>query len=68
MFLPSYDPMSDDDKGTNLEQVIAPALVVCSGINLEYLFSTIDLHHSAGTKAPLNVVGNIGVIQGERKE
>jgi uncharacterized protein len=64
-FLPSYDPLSDDDRGTNLENVLAPALVVCSGINLEYLFSTIEAdHHGAGTKAPLNVVGNIGVMQG----
>lgn len=65
VFLPAYDPLSDDDAGTNLEHVLAPALVVCSGINLEYLFSTIDAeHHGAGTKAPLNVVGNIGVLQG----
>lgn len=65
VFLPSYDPFSDDDIGTNLEHVMAPALIVCSGINLEYLFSTIDMeHHGAGTKAPLNVVGNIGVLQG----
>jgi uncharacterized protein YbcC (UPF0753/DUF2309 family) len=65
VFLPSYDPFSDDDEGTNLEHVLAPALVVCSGINLEYLFSTIDVdHHGAGTKAPLNIVGNIGVLQG----
>lgn len=64
-FLPSYDPFGDDDQGTNLEHVLAPALLVCSGINLEYLFSTIDVdHHGAGTKAPLNIVGNIGVLQG----
>jgi hypothetical protein len=36
-FLPSYDPYSDDEKGTNLERVLAPALVVGSGINLEYV-------------------------------
>lgn len=64
VFLPSYDPLSDDDAGTNLEHVLAPALLVCSGINLEYLFSTIDEQHAAGTKAPLNIVGNIGVLQG----
>ena len=79
VFLPSYDPLSDDAAGmclarllarsrvagTNLEHVLAPALIVCSGINLEYLFSTIDVdHHGAGTKAPLNIVGNIGVLQG----
>jgi uncharacterized protein YbcC (UPF0753/DUF2309 family) len=64
-FLPSYDPFSDDDQGTNLEHVLAPALGVCSGINLEYLFSTIDVEkHGAGTKVPLNIVGNIAVLQG----
>ena len=35
VFLPSYDPYADDEKGTNLERVLAPALVVGSGINLE---------------------------------
>eukprot|EP00457_Paulinella_chromatophora_P000426 gb/GEZN01000426.1/.p1 GENE.gb/GEZN01000426.1/~~gb/GEZN01000426.1/.p1 ORF type:complete len:1268 (+),score=118.32 gb/GEZN01000426.1/:298-4101(+) len=64
VFLPSYDPTNDNAIGSNLERVLAPALIVCSGINLEYLFSTIDPHHSAGTKAPLNIVGNIGVLQG----
>lgn len=64
-FLPSYDPFADDDRGVNLEHVVGPALIVCSGINLEYLFSTIDEeHHGAGSKAPLNVAGNIGVMQG----
>ena len=64
-FLPSYDPHSDDDSGTLLESVLAPALVVCSGINLEYLFSTaMASRHGAGTKAPLNIVGNIAVLQG----
>lgn len=65
VFLPSYDPLGDDEQGTNLEHVLAPALIVCSGINLEYLFSTIDTeHHGAGSKVPLNIVGNIGVLQG----
>ena len=65
VFLPSYDPLCDDEQGTNLEHVLGPALIVCSGINLEYLFSTIDVeHHGAGTKAPLNVVANVGVMQG----
>jgi len=64
VFLPSYDPHGDDEQGTHLEHVLAPALNVCSGINLEYLFSTIDQMHAAGTKAPLNVVGNVGVLQG----
>jgi uncharacterized protein len=64
-FLPSYDPFTDDDAGTQLEAVLGPALAVCSGINLEYLFSAVAVErHGAGTKTPLNVVGNIGVLQG----
>lgn len=65
VFLPSYDPFNDDDKGTNLEYVLTPAMVVASGINLEYLLSTINSKiYGAGTKVPLNIVGNIGVSQG----
>lgn len=64
-FLLSYDPFNDDDEGTSLQRILTPALVVCSGINLEYLFSTTNADlHGAGTKVPLNVVGNIGVLQG----
>mmetsp|Transcript_116980 Transcript_116980/g.376278 ORF Transcript_116980/g.376278 Transcript_116980/m.376278 type:complete len:1347 (+) Transcript_116980:79-4119(+) len=61
-FLASYDPFNDDERGTNLELVITPALVVCSGINLEYLYSTTD--GGAGTKVVMNMVGNFGVMQG----
>ncbi len=64
-FMASYDPLHDDAKGTHLERVIAPGLIVCSGINLEYYFSATDPDlMGAGTKAPLNVVGHIGVLQG----
>jgi hypothetical protein len=63
-FLVSYDPFVDDARGTSLERVLTPALIVCSGINLEYLFSTTSEEHSAGTKVPLNVVANIGLING----
>lgn len=61
-FLLSYDPFQDDATGTSLQRILTPALVVCSGINLEYLFSLYE--HGAGTKVPLNVVSNIGVMQG----
>jgi len=65
VFLPSYDPTADDARGTHLERVLSPALVVCSGISLEYHFSTVDVEgHGPGSKVPLNVVGNIGVLQG----
>ena len=62
IFLPSYDPFNDDDRGSNLETVLTPALVVGSGISLEYFFSTVD--GGAGTKVPVNVVGNFGIQQG----
>jgi hypothetical protein len=61
-FLPSYDPFLDDERGTNLETVLTPALVVGSGISLEYFFSAVD--GGAGTKAPTNVVGNFALQQG----
>ena len=61
-FLPSYDPFDDDERGTNLETVLTPAIVVGSGISLEYFFSTVD--GGAGTKVPVNVVGNFGLQQG----
>merc|ERR1719502_1829814 len=61
-FMPSYDPMNDDDRGTNLEFVITPALIVCSGISLEYFFSCTE--SGAGTKVALNIVGEHGWMQG----
>jgi len=61
-FLPSYDAFADDDLGTALERVITPVLIVCSGISLEYYFSTTD--GGAGTKVAMNLVGNFGVQQG----
>jgi len=65
VFLTSYDPFLDDDEGAYLEEVLVPSLVVSSGINLEYLFSTLAIErYGAGTKAPLNIVGNIGMQQG----
>jgi len=64
-FLASYDPFGDDEEGTQLEYVLDPSLNVCSGINLEYLFSTVaNDRYGSGTKAPLNAVGNVGVQQG----
>ncbi|CAD7967840.1 unnamed protein product [Amoebophrya sp. A120] len=62
IFLVSYDPQNDDALGTNLETLLTPAIIVCSGISLEYLFSTTD--GGAGTKVPMNLVGMFGVQQG----
>lgn len=49
-FLLSYDPFEDDAQGTSLQRILTPALVVCSGINLEYLFSSSHEGHGSGTK------------------
>ena len=37
-FLASYDWRLDDADGSNLATVLTPALIVCSGISLEYFF------------------------------
>jgi len=60
--LPSYEPKNDDERGTNLEFVMTPALILCSGVSLQYLFSTVE--GGAGTKVALNIVGEHGVMQG----
>ena len=62
MGLPSYDPFNDDDEGSNLMTVLAPALRLGSAISLEYLFSTTN--GGAGSRVPANVVGNFGMQQG----
>jgi uncharacterized protein YbcC (UPF0753/DUF2309 family) len=63
-FLLSYDPFTDDESGTSLQRILTPSLVVCSGINLEYLFSAGFEGHGSGTKCPMNTVSNIAVMQG----
>jgi hypothetical protein len=60
--LPSYDPFLDDERGSNLETVLTPALLRGSAVSLEYLFSTVN--GGAGTQAPMNVVGNFALQRG----
>lgn len=63
-FLHSYDPQSDRDGGV-LVKILSAIIVVCGGINLEYLFSRIDNSvYGAGTKLPYNVIGLLGVANG----
>ena len=62
-FMASYDPFADDDLGGNLATVLTPGLIVCSGISLEYLYSSTD--GGAGTKVAMNLVGHVGVQQGQ---
>ena len=63
-FLCSYDFKSDDDAGI-LSSLLESVVGVCSGINLEYYFATVDnRHYGSGTKLPHNVVSLQAVING----
>lgn len=63
-FLVSYDPTIDPE-GKVLERILAAVGPVGAGINLEYLFSTVDVERlGAGTKLPHNVTGLFGVMNG----
>lgn len=64
-FLVSYDPTSDDDEASVLARTLAAVVPVVVGINLEYLFGTIDTEtYGAGTKLPHNVASLVGVMNG----
>lgn len=63
-FLHSYDWQSDAD-GTALTTILTAPMVVAQWINCQYLFSTIDNdRYGSGDKTTQNVVGGIGVLQG----
>jgi len=67
-FLVSYDPALDKT-GEILLKILSPVIPVCSGINLEYFFSTIDNEtYGAGTKLPHNITGLLGVITGHSSD
>jgi uncharacterized protein YbcC (UPF0753/DUF2309 family) len=63
-FLVSYDATKDPtDEG--LARVLGAVTPVCSGINLEYYFSTVDNErYGCGTKLPHNITGLVGVMNG----
>ncbi len=62
--LASYDP-SIDANGAILAQVLAAAVPVCAGINLEYFFSTVDDEvWGSGSKLPHNLASLLGVMEG----
>lgn len=64
-FLTSYDPTLDDDQNRILTRILQAVIPVCSGISLEYLFSTVDPEgYGCGSKLPHNIVGLIGVMTG----
>ena len=63
-FLHSYDWTMDED-GTALENIMTGPLVVGEWINTQYYFSTVDnAAYGSGSKVTQNVVGKVGVVQG----
>jgi len=63
-FLHSYD-WEQDPEGTSLEVILTAPLVVAQWINSQYFFSTTDnVAFGSGNKITHNVVGKIGVMQG----
>ncbi len=63
-FLISYDP-TQDPTGAIVERILLSVGPVGAGINLEYYFSTVDnKRYGSDTKAPHNVSGLIGVMEG----
>ncbi len=64
-FLTSYNPAIDDAEASILARVLAAAIPVCAGINLEYLFSTVDNEgYGCGSKLPHNIASLAGVMTG----
>ncbi|QDU44265.1 hypothetical protein Mal52_27440 [Symmachiella dynata] len=64
-FLTSYDPSQDDDEHSILQRILAAAIPVCAGINLEYYFSCVDYTaYGSGSKLPHNIVSLLGVMEG----
>ena len=66
VFLHSYE-WQDDPSGAVLESIVSAAVVVASGINLQYYTSAMDNRsYGSGNKVTLNPFGGIGVMQGLR--
>lgn len=64
-FLTSYDPAIDDENSSILFRILSAAIPVCAGINLSFLFSTVDnKKYGSGSKLPHNVVSLLGVMEG----
>jgi len=63
-FLHSYDWQIDED-GKLLTTILTAPMVVAQWINTQYLFSTLDnVHYGSGSKITHNVVGKLGIMQG----
>lgn len=67
-FLHSYDWNLDED-GAILSLILNAPMVVAQWINSQYLFSTIDnVAFGSGSKITQNIVGKIGVMQGNSSD
>lgn len=63
-FLHSYD-WKIDEHGELLTTILTAPMVVAQWINSQYLFSTLDnVHYGSGSKITHNVVGKLGIMQG----
>ncbi|MEZ6060994.1 MAG: DUF2309 domain-containing protein [Planctomycetaceae bacterium] len=68
-FLSSYDPGQDDEQSSILLRILAAAIPVCSGINLQFYFSTVDnVRYGAGSKLPHNLASLLGVMEGSSSD
>lgn len=64
-FLNSYDPTQDGPETPILARILAAAVPVCGGINLEYYFCRVDPSgFGCGTKLPHNITALVGVMDG----
>jgi hypothetical protein len=63
-FLHSYR-WDIDEEGKLLETILTAPMVVAQWINSQYLFSTLDnVNYGSGSKITQNVVGKLGIMQG----
>ncbi len=67
-FLHSYDWQKDPD-GNALTVILTAPMVVAQWINAQYLFSTLDnVAYGGGSKISKNIVGKIGIMQGNASD
>ncbi len=68
-FLQSYDPTQDDADFSILLRIMSAVVPVCSGINLQYFFASVDSEGWAcGSKLPHNVTSLLGVMDGAQSD
>ena len=58
-------PLKMTSRTSILLRILAAAIPVCAGINLEYYFSRVDnVKYGSGSKLPHNIVSLLGVMEG----